>query len=33
MRIVKAIEDAGGEAIITKNTEEGVRLESFNGRR
>lgn len=29
--IAKAIEDAGGEAIITKNTEEGVRLESFNG--
>ncbi|MBP1910190.1 mevalonate kinase [Methanolobus bombayensis] len=29
--IAKAIENAGGEAIITKNTEEGVRLESFHG--
>lgn len=29
--IANAIEDAGGEAIITKNTEEGVRLESLNG--
>ena len=27
MSIAKAIEEAGGEAIITKNTEEGVRLE------
>ena len=31
MAISKAIEKAGGEAIITKNTEEGVRLESLNG--
>ncbi|WP_292468453.1 mevalonate kinase [Methanolobus sp.] len=31
MTIAKAIEDAGGEAIITKNTEEGVRLEPLNG--
>jgi mevalonate kinase len=29
--IAKAIENAGGEAIITKNTEEGVRLESLHG--
>ncbi|WP_340817670.1 mevalonate kinase [Methanolobus sp. WCC4] len=29
--IAKAIEDAGGEAIITRNTKEGVRLETLNG--
>ncbi|MDK2948166.1 MAG: mevalonate kinase [Methanolobus sp.] len=29
--IAKAIEDTGGEAIITKNTAEGVRLESLHG--
>ncbi|MDY0387818.1 MAG: mevalonate kinase [Methanolobus sp.] len=31
MAISKAIEKAGGESVITKNTEEGVRLESLNG--
>jgi mevalonate kinase (EC 2.7.1.36) len=31
MTIARAIEKAGGEAIITINTEEGVRLESLNG--
>jgi mevalonate kinase len=29
--IAKAIENAGGEAVITKNTAEGVRLESLHG--
>jgi mevalonate kinase len=29
--IAKAIENAGGEAIITRNTAEGVRLESLHG--
>jgi mevalonate kinase len=29
--IAKAIENAGGEAIITNNTKEGVRLESLHG--
>ncbi|WP_094226502.1 mevalonate kinase [Methanolobus psychrotolerans] len=31
LAIARAIEDAGGEAIITKNTQEGVRLESLDG--
>ncbi len=30
-QVAKSIEDVGGEAIITKNTGEGVRMESFNG--
>jgi mevalonate kinase len=29
--IARAIENAGGEAIITNNTKEGVRLESLHG--